>query len=585
MSPGLPPEIIHIILTLLVPGPTSWEWGKRLPRDERRRFLALEEFNWFLNLRLVNRLFDELLIDIFLAAIRAGNIGYGMPLRRGPATPSTMAMGQRLLSAAVQRHRQCREKFNYGLVRTVTQGVDGAVALFSHSHLHSQSYFRGENVRNGHGNGNYDAGKEEEDPLLLERNYLAGIIALLVGIVSTWLVIDILAEGRDLGDLDEGKGEVLAAVMMTAAYLGRLDHMSILLEMGVPADSDPDDKWVYPPSMAAALAGRGDVLTFLVKKCGADMRVPTVGSGDTVLHFAALGGHDTLVRNFLDIGIKADVRNNSGETPLHYAAGGGHARAVRELIERGKANVKVRDHWDVAPLIWASARGNDAVVAELLKSDTVSVDCHGSAAVNTPVFLAAILGHEKVFHQLFPRTNAPHSSILYMALIGGKVSIVKAIIEADAGVLGDYHTNRRETTLFVPAIWGNEEVLRYLLSVEYHNAINAHDARRRTALQYAVCSGDAGTVRALLEHPDLAINSNKDRCLEIIPLKFDIDDGDFTAEILDALLNHPNINLNINIRKRYRQAPLMPAVRVINVEALRFLLTCRRLDRPFVGSV
>ncbi|KAJ7129531.1 ankyrin repeat-containing domain protein [Mycena epipterygia] len=57
--------------------------------------------------------------------------------------------------------------------------------------------------------------------------------------------------------------------------------------------------------------------------------------GKTALHFAALKGHEELVRMLCDFGADVDLSDNKGNTPLHYASSWGHIPIVQLLIERG----------------------------------------------------------------------------------------------------------------------------------------------------------------------------------------------------------------------------------------------------------
>ncbi|GFF94986.1 hypothetical protein IFM53868_07790 [Aspergillus udagawae] len=76
-----PPEILQDIVGRTTP---SWRWGWRW-KDRRKRIPVGSDLIWFLNLRLVN--FDDIVIDRFLATIRAGLIGHDLPICRWAAEP------------------------------------------------------------------------------------------------------------------------------------------------------------------------------------------------------------------------------------------------------------------------------------------------------------------------------------------------------------------------------------------------------------------------------------------------------------------------------------------------------------------
>ncbi|KAL4919647.1 ankyrin repeat-containing domain protein [Aspergillus aurantiobrunneus] len=274
--------------------------------------------------------FDAVVIDIFVAAIRANCLGRDMPLRFGPPSPSSMAMTERLLTAFVERCQTVPGISNYPLINTINQGVERAVSLFSGP------------AGDGDDSGSADGAEQ------LRTSYTNGTVSVLVGILGPDLIFTVLGSRADLEDLEEEKGDIEAAVLMAAAYLDRLDDMAQILDKGIDINCDPQDKWVYPPLMAAALAGNMEVVKFLLER-GVELDTRTVGNGYSALHFAALTGQADLIHFLMDRGLDPDIRNNDGDTPLHFAAAGGHTQAVQGLLSSDRVNVNRQDHWDCAP--------------------------------------------------------------------------------------------------------------------------------------------------------------------------------------------------------------------------------------------
>ncbi|BFI41790.1 hypothetical protein MPTK2_8g02615 [Marchantia polymorpha subsp. ruderalis] len=88
---------------------------------------------------------------------------------------------------------------------------------------------------------------------------------------------------------------------------------------------------------AAAQGNEDEVLKILaVGKQKIDV---ATSYGHTALHFAAYGGHETIVTSLLhwywkNPGADVNARDNVlGRTALHYAVGGGHQRVVEELLK------------------------------------------------------------------------------------------------------------------------------------------------------------------------------------------------------------------------------------------------------------
>jgi hypothetical protein len=58
-------------------------------------------------------------------------------------------------------------------------------------------------------------------------------------------------------------------------------------------------------------------------------------------------------------------RDNDGRTPLLWAAARGHEAVVRLLLDTGKADIDSKDRAGLTPLWWAAARGHEAIVKVL----------------------------------------------------------------------------------------------------------------------------------------------------------------------------------------------------------------------------
>lgn len=448
-----------------------------------------------------------------------------MGLRFGPPSPLTMAMTRRLLKSFLVRYQSGPEARKFPLISTINRAVERAVGLFARScggnaaHCPSPSAHAVEQLRAG---------------------YRDGMIAILVGILGPDLIFSILGGGSDLEHLDETQGEVDAAVLMVAAYLGRPDHMVQLLGRGIGISCDPGDKWVYPPVMAAALAGNMDVVKFLQRN-GVDLNSRAVGNGCSPLHFAAVTGQAKIINYLLEQGLDPDVRNNDGDTPLQLAAGCGHAQAVRRLLSSGQVDVNRRDRWDCAPLAWAAARGYEEVVVELLGCEKVNI--HGIHHLGhqrgTVTEIAARAGHERVFHLLFAYVPRLSISLFGAALSGNRTSIVKTLVEAGSDIMDQYENHKQCSALLEPARNANDELLAYMLSQGF-GSIN-QDNGGYTALHYAAMSGSTSTVKLLLDHPATDININIDPDSVSTPLHCAIASGGPTLEILHLMLDSPGL--------------------------------------------
>jgi ankyrin repeat protein/nucleoside phosphorylase len=221
--------------------------------------------------------------------------------------------------------------------------------------------------------------------------------------------------------------------------------------------------------------------------------------GMTPLHYAALKGHDAVVR--LLIGGKADVnaKDNYGLTALYWAALNGHEAVVRLLID-GKADVNAKDNEGKTALDWAARNGYKAVVRLLLldgKADVNVKDNYGGTAL----YWAALNEHEAVVQLLIDgkadvnaKDNEGRTALDWAARNGYK-AVVRLLIDGKADV--NVKDNEGRTVLYWAAFNRHEAVVRLLIDGKAD--VNAKDNEGRTALYWAARYGYEAVVRLLLD--------------------------------------------------------------------------------------
>ncbi|KOX68707.1 26S proteasome non-ATPase regulatory subunit 10 [Melipona quadrifasciata] len=100
------------------------------------------------------------------------------------------------------------------------------------------------------------------------------------------------------------------------------------------------------------------------------------GNGRMLLHWAALGGHDDLVRFLLSLDVPVDPIDDTDMTPLILAASAGQK----------DANVNVTDNRGATPLHRAASKGNIAIVNLLIEYgrnlNIDSKDADGNSALH-----------------------------------------------------------------------------------------------------------------------------------------------------------------------------------------------------------
>ena len=123
---------------------------------------------------------------------------------------------------------------------------------------------------------------------------------------------------------------------------GHLDICRILLER--KAEVNSQNRYGSTPLLLAS--ERGPELVQLFLDHNADLHARN-GSGDTLLHRAAIAGRLEVVRLLLELNAEVNSRNNKGSTPLHLAFPGsphaeGNLDIARLLLDHG-ADMQIRN--------------------------------------------------------------------------------------------------------------------------------------------------------------------------------------------------------------------------------------------------
>jgi ankyrin repeat protein/GTPase SAR1 family protein len=208
----------------------------------------------------------------------------------------------------------------------------------------------------------------------------------------------------------------------------------------------------------------------------------------TLMHIAARHGFLGVFNYALSQDIRMDPKDENGRTPLHYAAEGGHETIVNWLLNLDEVATHSKDKLDNTPLALAAEMGHEKVVKLLLQRDDVKTnfrDIHGF----TPLALAAENGHETVVKLLLQLDDVTTNSKdefgrtpLTQAAVHGRAAVVKLLLQRD-----DMKTNSKnkwgETPLALAATYGHETVVRLLLERDEIKA-DQEDISRSLKLAY-----------------------------------------------------------------------------------------------------
>ncbi|XP_078695295.1 ankyrin-1-like [Branchiostoma floridae x Branchiostoma belcheri] len=189
---------------------------------------------------------------------------------------------------------------------------------------------------------------------------------------------------------------------------------------------------------SAARAGDEETVKKLLKQ-GVDVNCKDDWTGNTPLHYAALGGQVGVAELLLKAGarVRVDSRDGIENTPLHYAAFGEHV-GVADLLLKAGSQVDSRDVFGNTPLHIA-AKGGQVDVAELLLKAGAQADSRDRIE-NTPLHKAASGGHVGVAELLLKAGAQVDSRIefedtpLHNAASGGHVGVAELLLKAGAQV-------------------------------------------------------------------------------------------------------------------------------------------------------
>lgn len=361
--------------------------------------------------------------------------------------------------------------------------------------------------------------------------------------------------------------------LLTAALMGRESLVQLLLQRD--ADCRLTSQFGETALLKAVLSGEKGIVKMLLDH-GAE--VTSVNScGNTALHCAAYTGQVDIVELLLEAGAEIDLPTTSGATVLHLAANQGREDAVKYLIEKG-ASVEARtsnDSPDLTPLI-----------NEVGRCIPQMVQLKACGRGSTPLYEAALHGHEKVFHCLVDSgasltTMDAELSTLLMAtassighgrnfylkdmsalesLKSSALSIAVYLISHGADV------NTSDKQGFTPLLNSAREGFFDLIKVlEKHNADTQVKTKKGfTMLHFAADGGHTDILERLLQQ-GADIEAKTDEGCTALHLAAHAGE----LEITRILLDH---GANVEVHDNEGRTPLFRAVWSHDAEYVQFLL-------------
>ncbi|XP_034249324.1 26S proteasome non-ATPase regulatory subunit 10-like [Thrips palmi] len=160
---------------------------------------------------------------------------------------------------------------------------------------------------------------------------------------------------------------------------------------------------LHPKETIHDIAFKGDIYTLKLKFEQDNKLLTQKDDNDrTLIHWAALGGHEELVKLLSDLGTPIDSKDDIGSTPLILASSAGKEQVVHTLLALG-AQVNSQNHEGHSALQYAASKGWLNIVRVLLSShaDVNIADKRGA----TPLHRAASVGNTDVLKELLACGN------------------------------------------------------------------------------------------------------------------------------------------------------------------------------------
>ena len=320
-----------------------------------------------------------------------------------------------------------------------------------------------------------------------------------------------------------------------AATIDNRDALELLLKHFTCIDC-VDNRGITPAFLAAE-HGLVDNVALLIGK-GAKVNRKTKGmvafykakilKGLTTLKEANNDSYLSVAYQSIDMPVYQTNSKFFGASMLHAAAKGGHERVVRFLIEKN-ARISILNGAHLNAMQIAAEHGHLNVVKTLYEAGAVAdqTALHHAAANNrmdVVNFLLDIglkdecLRCDGFFYWLNSKHRFPSTTILLSPPFKDHCSHIRIINNDVAKICIDYEKKWPDETkklyddshlifchsaLHAAVAGGHDKVVTRLLS-ENHNALNCHDYSGRTPLHEAVRKNDSTIVNILLDkHPQM----------------------------------------------------------------------------------
>ena len=213
-------------------------------------------------------------------------------------------------------------------------------------------------------------------------------------------------------------------------------------------------------------------------------------------------GDTETVIDLLDRGVSIDTKDDEGNSLLHFAAWGGHVTTMRLLIRRG-CDVDLVNVRGLTPQHWAAAMGQTKAVRELIRLGAIKSVVAGN--FGTPLHQAALNGHVETVEAMLAEgcpidvVNSDGMTAVHWAAQCGHFELMKVLVDRGCDVNAVKVGNLTPVMYAVPG--GHVEVFRLLTSKG--GAITDRDSNSLSTFEHCFVGGHASKLNQLCEACDI----------------------------------------------------------------------------------
>ncbi|XP_041969266.1 uncharacterized protein LOC121726098 [Aricia agestis] len=353
---------------------------------------------------------------------------------------------------------------------------------------------------------------------------------------------DKLLELTKAGAEIRGRNFITMSTLHIAACGGNIDIIKFLIANGLDIESKDMDG--QSPLFMAVRNGKMDIVKYFIedKKLSIDN---VDNSGRTILHVAALAGHNIIIEYLLGKNANVSVKDRNGYSPVHFAIIRNHTKAAITLLQK-ESNVDLNEVCGgFTPLHVAAEHGHLDVVNYLIgrnaninaKNDNNWIPLHGAALKgHADVVKVLLLNGSEVYVK-----SVDGSTPLHYAVENGSETVANVLLES--GEKNDDFYENLNSVLPYACYMGNEAIVGLFL--KYNVNINKQTKDRRTASHGAAERGHHKILTMLVRQK---ANINIESSDGATPLKLAIK-GNY-IEAVKLLLNY---GANINCKSGLKQ--------------------------------